>query len=204
MEEINNDNYPPNKKEKEVASERKLEKVVTGKVVKKKKGFFGRLSETFFGDDSSTVGSYILWDVLIPAAKNTISDMVTTGIEMILFGEGRSSRGIRRDRSRSYVSYTDYYKRGERDRDRDRVRTKPNSFEDVVIESRGEAEEVLERLVEMIETYDVVTVADYYDLVGIDSSYTDNKYGWTNLNRANVARVREGYVVSLPRPYPLD
>lgn len=33
----------------------------------------------------------------------------------------------------------------------------------------------------------------------ISCNYTDNKYGWTDLSSAQVERVRDGYVIRLPR-----
>jgi hypothetical protein len=50
----------------------------------------------------------------------------------------------------------------------------------------------------------MVSVADFYDLVGVDGTYTDNKYGWTNIRNAYVNRVRDGYVIKLPRAISLD
>ena len=46
----------------------------------------------------------------------------------------------------------------------------------------------------------VDSVADLYGLVGIDSEYTDNKYGWTNLSSASIKATRDGYILDLPRP----
>ena len=57
---------------------------------------------------------------------------------------------------------------------------------------------------ELIEHYGIVSVADLYDLVGITGSYTDNKYGWTDIRTAQVVRVRDGYKIKLPRAIPLD
>ena len=77
-------------------------------------------------------------------------------------------------------------------------------YDDVVIESRAEAEEVLSNLIELIEQYDVAKLSDFYDMVGIDSDFSDEKYGWTNLSRATVSRVRDGYTIILPKPKPID
>ena len=73
-----------------------------------------------------------------------------------------------------------------------------------MLETRGEAEDVLSRMDELIDTYGVVSVADLYDLVGISCNYTDNKYGWTNLRNAEPVRVRDGYMLKLPKALPID
>lgn len=188
--------------------EKKVEQIVTGNVIRQKKGLGQKFSETFFGDDTKSVGDYIFHDVLIPALKTTLSDMVGGGIEMLLFGERRRSGGtsIYRDRDRSYVPYNrisrrdDYRGRDTRYNTMSRVSRTRHDFDQIIIESRGEAEDVLSHLVDLIEDYGVASVADYYDLVGIESAFTDNKYGWENLRDAYVERVRQGYVVRLPNP----
>ena len=50
-----------------------------------------------------------------------------------------------------------------------------------------------------------MTVADLYDLVGLNHNFTDNKYGWTNLRNAQPVRDRDGYyILKLPRAVPID
>ena len=57
---------------------------------------------------------------------------------------------------------------------------------------------------ELIDTYSMVSVADLYDLIGVTGNYTDNKYGWTNIRNAEVVRVREGYLLKLPKALPIN
>lgn len=192
-------------KEETKKQEKKVEKVTSGKVVKQKKSLGKKFAETFLGDNIESVSSYIIYDIIIPAAKNMISDTVSNGIEMLLFGQTRGSR-TRRDRGKSYVSYSNYYK--DRDRYRDRQISQRNrarhNFDDIILESRGEAEEVLSHLVDLTEDYGMASVADLYDLVGVTSNFTDNKYGWDNLSSGRVVPVRGGYLLELPRPIVLD
>ena len=79
-----------------------------------------------------------------------------------------------------------------------------HDFDEIILETRGEAEEVLSHLVDLTIDYQQATVADLYDLVGITSNFTDNKYGWTDLRSASVTRVRDGYLINLPRTQILD
>ena len=65
-----------------------------------------------------------------------------------------------------------------------------HDFDDIVLDSRGEAEEVLSTLVDLVEDYGVASVADLYDLVGIESTFVDTKYGWTNLSSLYKPRKR--------------
>lgn len=197
--------YKPNshrsKEEAATSKEKKVEKVVHGAVKTRKKSGLEKAKGLFISDDAANLKSYVLMDVLIPAFKKAISDIVTNGIEMILYGEtGRS----RRNSPSGSVSYRNFYDR--RDSDRRQLNSPVRtgySVDDVVLETRGEAEDVLARMDELIEMYGVVSVADLYDLIGVTGNYTDNKYGWTNIRNAEPIRVRDGYLLKLPKPLPI-
>ena len=169
----------------------------------KKKSEVKKFADVFIAEDITSVKDYIVNDVLIPAAKKAISDIITNGIDMILYGEARG-KDRRRDTG-SRVSYTKYYER-DRDRDYDRGRTRRSvyDYDDIILDTRGEAEDVLNRMDDLIDAYGMVSVADLYDLVGISGNYTDNKYGWTNLRNAEVRRTRDGYLLKLPKALPFD
>lgn len=200
------ENYKPNshksKEPQEPVPEKKLEKVVHGKVTAKKKSEVSKLADIFIPGDVANVKSYVIMDVLIPAVKKAISDIVTNGIDMILYGE---SGRTRKNTPASRVSYSQYYDRDRVRRDRDPVAPRANySYNDILLDNRGEAEEVLARMDELVATYGMVSVADLNELVGITGNYTDNNYGWTNIKSAYVQRVRDGYLLKLPRALPID
>lgn len=202
--DLPSNSYKSREAKTEVIAEKKIGKITTGNVKTKKKGFGKKFAEVFIGDDVTSVSSYILYDVLIPAAKSTLSDMVSGGIEMLLFGETKGTR-TRRDKNKSYVSYSSY-SRGERGAPdvRGAINRARHNFDDIILESRGEAEEVLSHLVDLTEDYGQATIADLYSLVGMTSAFTDDKYGWTNLSTATVSRVREGYLINLPKAILVD
>lgn len=186
-------------KETNEATEKKVEQIAKGKT--KKKSEVKKFADVFVAEDVTSVKDYILMEVLLPAAKKAISDIVTNGIDMLLYGETRSKSKGRESR----VSYTKYYDR-ERDYDRpSRTRGRYGyDYDDIILDTRKEAEEVLDRMDDLIDTYGMVSVADLYDLVGVSGNYTDNKYGWTNLRNADVQRVRDGYLLKLPKALPFD
>lgn len=189
--------YPGNSnKEKEQKPEKKtLEKVTDGKVIKRKKSLGKRFLETFISEDIHDVKQYLIEDVLIPSAK----EMILDGMEMMLLG--RTTRNRSKNNYGKVTNYNSISKGDRRDRNRNQARM---SFDDVYFESRAEAEEVLSRMVDTIEEYQVVTVADMYDLAGVTSSFTDHKWGWSNLASASVSRVREGYILNLPKASYID
>ena len=204
MEEYKPNSHKSKEARREITPDKKIEKVVTGEVVTRKKGMMQKFAEALISDDASSVRSYILMDVLVPAAKKAISDVVTNGVDMILYGEAGRNR---RNNNATKVSYRSYYEHDNdrrEQRDKNRNRGAAYSYDDVVLSTRGEAEEVLLRMNELIDTYGLVSVADLYDLVGITGNYTDNKYGWTSLRTAEPVWVRYGYMLKLPRALPLD
>lgn len=199
-------NIKPNShkyKEQQKAEEKNVQKVITGVAKTKKKSSVNKFTDIFVSEDISNVKTYILIDVLVPAMKKALSDIVTNGIEMLLYGEsGRSKRS-----SGTKVSYRSYDKAYDdrRSRDYSAPRTRSGySYDEVILENRADAQDVLDELEAIIEKYDIASVADLYELVGITGVHTDHKYGWTDIRNASVVRVRDGYMLKLPRPLPFD
>ena len=203
--------YPANSIIPEPKKEKEIKRVVSGTVRKRKAPVLDRI---FGGETGRNIVEYILWDVLVPAAKSTISDIVTNSIEMALYGTTDSrSRSLRRDRDRTYVSYnrmsdpprrrSSRYSRRDEPRRESRMRT-THRFDEIVLDRRSDAEEVLSVLIELIETYDIATVGDFYDALGMSSDYTDRRYGWESLDMASIRPVRGGYIFDMPKPYPIE
>lgn len=195
----------------------KIEPVVVGQVSRRKPSLGKRFKKTFVGGDAKGVWGYVVMEVLIPAAKDMMSDAISQGVDRTLFGDSRP-RSRRAGGSSPYgrVNYNAPYSRASREapwhnsrdeqprRSMSRSSRATHDFDDIVLETRGEAEEVIDRLFDLISKYDVATVSDLYELTGITGNFTDEKWGWTNLQGADVARVRGGYLLNLPRPEPLD
>ena len=201
-------NFPPNShRSKEAASdneasrEKKFETVVKSPVQEKKASKFSKFLDIFFAEDLDTVKRYAVSDVLIPALKKAIADIIKNGTDTMLYGEtDRSKKGYNADR----VSYRAYYDDPRDDRTRNNRKKAPSSYNNWIFENRGEAEAVLTRMNEIIRRYGIISILDFYDLIGIDGNHTDERYGWTNLDSAYVIRVRDGYSISLPRAMPID
>ena len=185
----------------EKAEEKKnIEKVVTGSV-KTKRNDVRKLTDIFIAEDVSNVKSFVLMDVLVPAIKKAISDIVTNGIDMILYGgTGRSGKRHSSDR----ISYTRY---SDKSRDRDyssaRIRTACD-YDDIVFNTRGEAERALSQMGDIIDSYGVVSIADLYEMADLSAPHTYQRYGWTSLRNAEAVRVRDGYMLKLPKALPFD
>lgn len=202
------EDYKPNShKSKEVAEskpEKRVEKAIVGTATKRKKSELRKFTDVFISEDVDNVKSYILMDVIIPAIKKAIVDVVSDGINMLMYGES-GSRG--KTATASKISYQNYYESktsSSQTRSRPRANTSLD-YEDIVFENRGDAESVLARMDELIDNYGVVSVGDLYDMANISTdNYTINRYGWTNIRNASVVRIRDGYVIKLPKPMPID
>ena len=190
--------YKPNsnkyKSEQRKEREKRAEKIVQGNVRRKKKSEVSRLKDIFISEDIEDVKTYIVMDVVVPTIKNTIADVVN----MFLFGDTS-----KRNKNHNTVSYSSYSS-GRSGNNNRRVVSNRYNFDDYYFDSRGEAEEVLDRMDELIDSYGAVTVGDFYDMIGITGKYTDNNYGWTNISRASVQRTRDGYSIDLPRVKAID
>lgn len=191
------ENYTPNNKP---AERKKVEKVVTTDVKVRKKSKF---SDVFISEDAGNVGNYVVMEVIVPAVKNLVCNIIKDGIDMLLWG------GARRNNSGtpgSRVNYGGYYNNQNNvSRTAGQTQTRTGySYDTITFNNRPEALEVLNQMDMLIDSYGQVTVADLYDLVGITGEYTDQKYGWKNLHNANVVRDREGFRIDLPKALPLN
>lgn len=176
---------------------KKLEPVAQGK--KTKKSFGSKFSDAFIATDGGELKDYLVKDVLVPAAKDTLMDLIKSGFEMLLYGETRGGgRGASKSIPGSKVSYQKYYDNG-----KSAVKaamTDKFSYDDIIFETRSQAQDCLDMMIEAISEYGSVSVADMYDLAGVDSnSFQDNKWGWKNLSQATVTRGRDGHYIKLPR-----
>ncbi len=186
------------KAEAEAKKGRKNVKPVIRRAAKRKKPTLGsKFKETFVGEDIDNIGMYIIHDVVVPAIKNTLYDLTVGSMSMMLLGDARP-RNLSRDKGRSHVSYSSYSK-DSRPKYSTPNRRAMHKFDDIILENKGDAEAVLDHLVDLIIDYGQATVADLYDLVNISHDFPDSSYGWEDLSQAYVNRVRDGYLIVLPK-----
>lgn len=183
------------------------EKKVIAKAKVQKKSAIKEALRTFFAQDLPEIAEHLIIDVAIPAAKNAITDMVTQGVQQLLYGEVDPRRRF----TSGYTSYSrssrDYrgnaYYESRRTERREPRQSKPTNVEDLVFDTRGDAVDVIEHIAETIEEYGQVSVADLMSSVGIQPRYTDERWGWTTTDAFELRQIREGWLVSADRPEPL-
>lgn len=152
-------------------------------------------------------------DVLKPGALDFMSDMASSIIEafaetalaavdIIIWGE---------ESERKRGGYNSIYdaKRRKRGRSSKRSTRRTESsrkdvydYKEFPFDCREDAEEVRKDLKDILRQYEVVSVADFYrhELVNLDYSHADEKFGWEDLGAAYVSKGRGGkYYLNLPK-----
>lgn len=207
---ITSDMYKPNsyKSKREEAANvatPKVDKVTTGKVVVRDKTPGKRLVDGITSDLRKCISNAIR-DAVIPAAKDTASEVFHSITDSLIYGDEAPRKGRRRNYSTKIVSGNGRPARKSSDRSSRSVSSKSvNDFRDVILETKDEAYNVLRGLEELIDEYDQASIADFYNLCGITGKFTDHKWGWTDLTGSRVVRAYGGgYEVELPRPEALD
>lgn len=203
--------YPPNsnkyreeqKQKQAMTADKQIQKVAKS-ATKTKTNEVRKFADIFISEDVSNVKSYIFMDVIVPAVKKAIYDVVTNGIDMFLYGgsgKGKSSSNS------SKVSYRNYYERkdsgGYRSSDSN-ISRNALDYEDIVFATRGEAEAAKQQMNDLIERYGMVTVGDLYEMADLTPPYTAQSYCWTDIHNAETQRVRDGYILKLPKARPIE
>jgi hypothetical protein len=192
--------------------DKQIEKIIEGEATVRKPSRRTRLRQSFIAGDASSVSEHVFWNLLIPAAKDALSDMGSTFIDMMIYGEKRNRPGAGTPGSgpgsTSKINYGSYSGGGSRlvlgsAQNNPVIEHQRFSPNEIIVGTRAEAEGIITKMFEVLEKYHVVTVADLYRMVGVTSEYTDNKWGWNNLDSADVKRVRDGVLLVLPLPQDL-
>ncbi len=213
------DSFPPNSKKSaeapRPAEPKHIEQVAEAQ--KRSKPLGKKFKETFIGGDAKTTANYVFFEVFLPEAKSVIVDAVSQGFERLIFGDSRGPRRPSTPSGYSNLGRTNYSnisrgfpQRGPVGREMSQRQISPQArqqhdFGEIEVASRGEANDVLDRMYDLLSQYECVRVSDLYALTGIPSTHVDQTWGWTNLQGAAPRRNRSGdYILDLPKPEPLE
>ena len=196
------------KKTKSDKPDKVVEKVVSGEVITRKKSISSRFRGIFFGGEFKGAVRYILSDVMLPALKNLVVDATSKGVERVVYGErGGRPRYDSRTPLVSYNRAPDRYRSvmlPDQPPYSNRQLSRKQEAGDIILISREEAELVLEGLSTILDKYDIASVADLHDLVGLPTTFVDNKWGWTRLGGSSIKQIREGFLLELPPVEPIS
>lgn len=188
--------------------------------VRRKRSIWKSVSDRFISEDAEYVGSSIVDDILVPALKDLINDILHGAIDMTFGGGNYRGSYSRRGRNRSHISYDRMYddRRFSRRRDRDdddyddrrsRRRRLPDPREfifdprdfDRPSDAKCAAEDLLDDMCDRIERYGQVDLAWFLDQIGedLDGRWNAEDWGWTNLSGTKVrGSNRNGWYIDLP------
>lgn len=203
--------YTPNshkykEQQKNAAPEDKHIQKVVKNPAKIKTNEARKLADIFISEDISNVKQYIFMDVLVPAIKKAIYDIVTNGIDMFLYGgtgKGKTSSGGSKVSYRSYYDQKSSQNSGYRGSENNMSRN-TFDYDNLVFDTRGEAEAAKQQMHDLIGRYGLVTVSDLYEMANQVAPYTAQKYGWIDVSGVETIRVRDGYILKLPKAAPID
>lgn len=183
----------------------KVEQITSAAGVQRKKSVSRRIAENFTGADASSVGQHVLFDVILPRVKDLIFDVGESALRRALFGDGAKGIASRGSSVRGYTPYNTIATSAT-----PKVMPQNNKpmvwasdeFGEIIVPSRGEAAEVMDKMGNLIETYGMASVSDLKAAVGLTGSFTDEKFGWITMGGTDVRRVggnQPGYLLIFPR-----
>ena len=198
--EIPNNSYKK-KFEDQKKEEKEQEEKESPTAIVKHKTIGRRFLDTFIAEDSRSVGDYLLKDIIIPALESLFLDTLHQGIDAIFNRSGRP----RTTGSKASTYHASYERRGGGTRASSSSRT--HFVEDVIFDTRQDAALVKQKMLDLLEQEQAVSILEYYEIVEevtgltISGHYTDAKYGWMDLSGATVTFARGGgCIINLPSP----
>jgi hypothetical protein len=215
MTDINDSEREPATSAEEVP--KRIPQVVSAELVKTTpyNTLSKKIKRILFKGDLRSASGYAVEEVLFPSIRGTILDLGHSFLDNLIGGGSRGPRrteGVREfydTRPRTQYATRSGITARDRAVDRGRMeerlgfRRRYEDFRLVTITTRGEAERVLDILGEWCEKTGYVSVADYYDSVGLRPSSTDFKWGWYNLRRVQVVATNGGWMLDMPPAEPI-
>lgn len=197
--------YKPNsnrfkQEQKEAAVEReKLAPVVQGARAKE---------ESELVKAARSAKSHAWSEVLMPMFKDLLWKLITDTADILIF---RNDSRRTTTSTTPYVSYSSVSKAPSTSRASEPQTQKKLDYRDLVFSTYADADRVLKMMQDIIDQYEVVRVADIYDIAGVSAdfgSHTDTNYGWTDIHTASIDKIRDangfGYILKLPRALPIE
>lgn len=207
--------YPSNSKFKKKEKEERIVKpVVNSEDVKiRKKGLFSKMIGSFFAKDLNSMSEYLIGNVIVPKVQDIFIDTVNQATEYMVYGDTRASRlnnkkstiyfsGVNGNKKTSIGAVSDKYP-SNRMSSIDRKKSY-DDYSDLIFKERQIAEEILSRMYDDLSEYGCVTVLSLKSMIGVETTHTDEKYGWMELAGSRIKKVRDGWLLELPTAIFLD
>lgn len=204
-----------NEKEKEQHVHTALTK---GEVVEKSN--FQKAIGLFFADDAEMVSESIVDDFIKPRMKSFakesvmqfkrfLVDSLTGCIQMLVYGKAAQKNTTTTTFRTGGTNYTAFFEGTPVSTSTVTLTTPTTQLTSeygvvaVRIDTYGNAQSVLGEMIGLLKRYSHVTVADYYQLVGVTPKKTDWNYGWFDLDDVNIVAYAGGWLLQFPKPVPM-
>lgn len=180
-------------------------KIVKAGVRAPKKTLGEDIRDTFQLSDLGTVKDYLVTDVIIPKVKNTVWSLITEGASAFLYNKSappRTGTTVRSSISGGPVitNYATSRNNPGRVISAGGVGNRYSQINAIRLESKEDADNVLDELYSDLQEYQRVTVFSYYQLLGISVEPNDKKFGWTDLGGTKIVPRDDGtWSIVLPK-----
>lgn len=168
----------------------------------KKRSTIAKLSDIFVAQDIKSVGSFVFERVVVPALQRLAVDTINSIARGIFMGESAIGSGNIGNRSPAgHTSYNSIYD-GSQPKGALSSSRKTHGdyqFAELVFDSYGEAQLVLDKMDECLADAGVVSIADMYQFADVSCPFTGNYYGWTNISTAKIVADSDGYWIKMPK-----
>lgn len=201
---------PPNSRKAQAEPREQLKPVTSASAGRRKKGLGRQFKETFFGGNGKDALTYMGEEVVVPAIRDLIYNALHSGLDQMVYGGSRRRGGAHSgpvgSTNAGNVNYSSISSPTRASTQANRTLSNGararHNFDELIIPTIQEANDVLDNMYEWLSRWGQVSVADLYALTNIRSEHTDEKWGWTNLGTARAVRLPRdrGYVLDLPRP----
>lgn len=185
--------YPGNPSEVTVKEQSK--KIIKSEPVTPKNDIGNRFKKFFFDTTKEQLKSYAGNEA--KKMGRTLKKGLIGAISMALLGEDYSDKFEQKEKE--YTSYTAYYRNKNRAIPVETASVR-DDMRDIILDNEDDAEHLLSEIADRIRKFDMVSIADVYDMIGWPTVFTQNKYGWTSVREMSIERVPKGYLIVLPRP----
>ena len=182
----------------------------------RKKTAFEKFVGLFIKEDAKSIKEYIIYDVVIPAIKDTTINL----LEMLFYGSPRSYNSAALPKRKSggvgSVSYYKYNQPSYMDdrRDYDSNNRSGIDIGDLEFPTFGRAEKAKYDILEEFSRYQSISLSRLCEIANpkllstIPTYWTDGKWGWYDLGPMTIrTRYTSGgrrYIIPLPRPTYLE
>lgn len=208
--------FPPNSQQAKATDvpREKPKPVTSAQTRERKQGLGRKFKQTFFGGTGRDAAEHAVTDVVVPGIRDMVYETFRSGLDHLFYGDRSTGSGRRRTTASplttqnlghfSYDSVIKPTKATQQSTTLSRQSRARFSLAELVIPTRKEAHDVIDRMYDILSQSGDVTVADLYTLTGVRPDHTDNKWGWYNLKGAKAVPLRQGgYLLDLPEPEAL-